>query len=522
MNHTAVDSVKIKNGLIIGVLMVLSVFLGYYSVKTGFLAIGFLIPAIGLASWMFGRPATLLVFVMFLSVTRFTLPQFANALSLSNLYLAVLIGWALLDAALRSDKRSFSYSMNIDFWLIIFSINLMLVISVRGFGMAIFGGTTFGGAAYIALFLAILAYFSMVRIRLYEKHVRYIIWGVLAGSAIPMIVEVCIYFFEGQAWWLRAYFDLGAVGNLLMEKFKQSGGIERWESFGGFAFSIIPVAYILCKKKGVRFVLIALVFLLIGMTGFRNRIVRAGMLIFVFSMYFSRDRGKTFLFWIGMGLLGFVILLLVSGHLPLVMQRSVSFLPFIEVDEVVSNRAANSSNWRFDLWLNYCLPNVPRYLLVGKGLAQDYTQYAWLDESWYHTGEFFYYTGAYHSGPFSLLLDYGLLGTISFSAFFILHVLDGWKTIQRFNLRTDESLIARYYIYLTVLMTYEMFGFYFIFGDVDTMMLRLIFIVVQMRVLKKNFILGKVLDEPAPAVPITETEIQLSGAGLNETKMIRL
>lgn len=503
MNHAAVDSVKIKNGLIIGVLMVVSVFLGYYSVKTGFLAIGFLIPAIGLASWMFSRPASLFVFVMFLSSTRFTLPNLANALSVSNLYLTVLIGWAILDAALRPEKRLFSYMRDIDFWLILFLLNLVLIISIRGFGMAIFGGTTYGGAAYIALILAVIAYFSIIRIRLSEKHIRNIIWGVVMGSSIPIMAELSIYFFEGQAWWLRPYFDLGAIGDLLAEKFKESGGIERWETLGNLAFALIPVAYLICKKKGIRFLIISIIFLLIAMTGFRNRIFRGGVLVFVFSMYYSKDRGKTFLFWLALGLLVFGVLMMISNHLPLAMQRAVSFLPFIEVNEAVAERASDSSTWRFDLWLNYCLPNVPNYLLVGRGLSHDVMQFAWLDVSWYHSGEFYYYMGRYHSGPFSLLLDYGLLGTISFSMFFIMHVRDGWDTVRRYDLINDKSLCAQYYIYLTVLMTYEIVGFYLIFGDVSSMLLRLLFIVAQMRIIKKSFKLEVVQEkiaemEPAP------------------------
>jgi len=35
----------------------------------------------------------------------------------------------------------------------------------------------------------------------------------------------------------------------------------------------------------------------------------------------------------------------------------------------------------------------------------------------YGTAEFYNFMGRYHSGPFSLLLDFGLLGTISFTAF---------------------------------------------------------------------------------------------------------
>lgn len=494
MNQTTGDHIKLKNGLIIAFLMVLSVFLGYFAVRTGFLAVGFLIPAVGLASWMFGRPSTLLVFVMFLSMTKLIIPGLPDVLSISNLYLMVLIVWAMLDAALKPQKRLFSYNMGTDIWLMVFLLNIFLIISIRGFGMGRLGGTVYGGAAYIAVFLGIMTFFSIVRISLTNNNVKNILWAMLIGSMVPAVTELLVYFFEGQAWWLTQYVDLGAVVGLLTEKFKQVGGVERWESLGNLAFSLIPVAYILCKKKHVRFLLLALVFLLIGMTGFRSRMVRTGMLVFIFSMYYSKDRGKTFLFWVVMGIAGVGLLVIIAPYLPLAMQRTVSFLPFIEVDEAVQSVATSSLNWRFELWRNYCLPNIPKYLLVGRGLAHDIAGFAWLADSWYASGEFFYQMGRYHSGPFSLLLDFGLIGTISFTVFFMLFVRDGWATIHRYKLKQRDSLVAQYYIYLTILMSYELFAFFFIFGDVYTMLLRFVMIVAQMRMLKKNFLL-----EPVPA-----------------------
>lgn len=503
MHETAIDHIKLKNGLIIAFLMVLSVFLGYFAVRSGFLFVGFLIPAVGLASWMFGRPSTLFVFVMFLSVTKLIIPGLPDVLSISNLYLMVLIGWALLDTALRSQKRLFSYNMGTDIWLIVFLLNIFLIISLRGFGMGRLGGTVYGGAAYIAIFLGIMTFFSIVRISLTNKNVKNILWVMIIGSIVPAVAELLIYFFEGQAWWLTKYVDLGAVAGLMTEKFKQGGGVERWESLGNLAFALIPVAYLLCKKKHVRFLLLALVFLLIGMTGFRSRIVRAGTLVFIFSMYYSKDRGKTFLFWAVMGIAGLGLLLFIAPYLPLAMQRTVSFLPFIEVDEAVQSVATSSLDWRFDLWRDYCVPNISKYLLVGRGLAHDIAGFAWLGESWYGSGEFYYHMGRYHSGPFSLLLDFGLVGTISFTVFFMHFVREGWTTIHRYNLKQRDSLVSQYYIYLTILISYEMFAFFFIFGDVYTMTLRFVMIVAQMRMLKKIFLL-----EPVP--PETESINRLS------------
>jgi hypothetical protein len=234
--------------------------------------------------------------------------------------------------------------------------------------------------------------------------------------------------------------------------------------------------------------LIFIALVLVGMTGFRSRMFAVTVLIFITSTYYSKKRAKTIFLWMLAGLAMFGFLMIAAPMLPRAIQRAVSFIPFIPVDLGVVERAAGSSDWRFELWRDYCIPNVPKYLLIGRGIAHDITSFAWLQYSWYHSSEFFYYMGKYHSGPFSLLLDYGLPGTISWVSFFLLVISDAWKTVRRYAVHQD-SLAARYYVFLTILMTYEVFNFFVIFGDVDSGLFRFLATAAQLRILKKNFLM---------------------------------
>ena len=56
-----------------------------------------------------------------------------------------------------------------------------------------------------------------------------------------------------------------------------------------------------------------------------------------------------------------------SDRLPLNVQRTLSVLP-VPIDPVARMSAQTSSQWRIEMW-KHLLPQVPQYLLLGKGYA---------------------------------------------------------------------------------------------------------------------------------------------------------
>ncbi|VGO12147.1 hypothetical protein PDESU_00698 [Pontiella desulfatans] len=485
MTSQSVDAERIKRSLLVLFLIAVSVYLSWFGLSKNLPWMGLLIPALGVVTALISRPAALFILILFIRSGNFMVPGLPGTLTLARLMLLMMIGWAMVESALRQEKAKNSYVPGMDFWMGVFLLDIFLIMAVRGAGFRMLGGSSYGGATYVGLIAAILFYYSVVRIRLSDQHVKLVLMGIVIASILPMAVEILVYHFPGQSWWLTSYFDVApeyALGQKGME-----GGVERWGTFSNFAFALIPIIYVLCRNAKLRFILIVLAVLLVGMTGFRNRVLKVGTLIFFASMYYSKNRMKTFMGWVLVGVAGLVVLVIAAPYLPPAMQRAVSFLPFLEIDFDVARTATGSATWRFDMWKEYCIPNVPKYFFVGRGLSRDITSFAWLSSSWYGTYEFYYHMGRYHSGPFSLLLDYGLLGTVSFTVFFIMVVVDGWKTVKQYAMHLD-SFAARYYVFLTLLMTYNLVAFYLIFGDVDSQLLDLLLIAAQMRILKKNFL----------------------------------
>ena len=107
-------------------------------------------------------------------------------------------------------------------------------------------------------------------------------------------------------------------------------------------------------------------------------------------------------------LLGGSLVTVFAARLPYPLQRSLAFLP-IPLDPIVRLDAEGSTEWRLGIWLDV-LPDIPRYLLVGKG-------YSFSGSDQYQSRsnvESVEMVGDYHNGPLSVILPFGLFGAIAF------------------------------------------------------------------------------------------------------------
>jgi len=105
-----------------------------------------------------------------------------------------------------------------------------------------------------------------------------------------------------------------------------------------------------------------------------------------------------------------------AEKLPLVVQRTISFLP-VNVSSTVKGSADTSLDWRLRMW-RVVLPEVPGHLLLGKGYGLDPTAiYFSGDSSANSDFEWAVVSGDYHNGPLSLVIPLGIWGVIAFGWF---------------------------------------------------------------------------------------------------------
>jgi hypothetical protein len=246
------------------------------------------------------------------------------------------------------------------------------------------------------------------------------------------------------------------------------------DRLGGVATACWGVVNAMLARHGIREVFVSrhilrlLVFLTLlsvsMLGGFRSIVV---MLFLVFSILFYLEglmRSRLLPIFalivvlIGALLVGFV------QRLPLNVQRTLSVLP-LPVDPIAKANAEASSQWRINIWKRV-IPQIPQYLLLGKGLgisAKEMQSFITVDprsglaESSEAGTEF---VSDYHSGPLSVIIPFGLPGVIAFLWF----LAASGRALYR-NYRYGNPAYAKLNRFLLAFFTAKTIFFLFAFGS---------------------------------------------------------
>jgi len=196
---------------------------------------------------------------------------------------------------------------------------------------------------------------------------------------------------------------------------------------GGVAFGAAGIIYAFLVRYGIRdlfdtrkllrvgFFLLLIVASFLG--GFRSILIQFALtfviIFYLEGLFRSRLMPVFAITFVALG----VLVIGFSERLPLNVQRTISFLP-VQVDPLARSSAQESSKWRVQMWMDI-LPEVPKHLLLGKGLAFSGADLEALTTSKIGgrsslSTEGAALAGDYHNGPLSLLVPFGIWGAIGF------------------------------------------------------------------------------------------------------------
>lgn len=203
-------------------------------------------------------------------------------------------------------------------------------------------------------------------------------------------------------------------------------------------------------NKPWRFITFAGMIALGLLGGFRSFLVILGI-VSVVQFYFEGLFRSRFFLWFSLaGVVGVTLLFAFADHLPLPVQRSISFLP-VQIDPAVRRDATGTWDWRWEMW-RVTLPIVPRYLLLGKGFNFDGTD-EWLTTLGAMRGMSASYDAAmissdYHQGILTLIVPFGIWGLLAFLAFCVtsLRVLYRNYRYSPPELRSINTFLLTYFI----------------------------------------------------------------------------
>ncbi|MFO1476971.1 MAG: O-antigen ligase family protein [Verrucomicrobiota bacterium] len=310
-------------------------------------------------------------------------------------------------------------------WPLLYIAFVVLVTAeaTGGIKMRSMGGEVYGGKRYILLLGAIVGYFAMTAQRI-PKEKAALFMGMFLLSGMTSLIGDVLYIQSKALAWIFWFFP----PNNTVEN---SAGMVR---FAGINLSCYAICFYLMARHGVRGLFSlhhpwrCAVFVCFAMTGllggFRSNFILLG-LIFVFQFAFEglhRTRLLPVLL-VAMTLAGVVTLPFVR-KLPYSMQRTLSILP-LDVDPVARADADSTSDWRLEIW-KAVLPQVPEYLILGKGLALTARDFDFslssitgtvhetsAGDSWAALA------GDYHNGPLSVMIPFGIWGAIGFLWFMV-------------------------------------------------------------------------------------------------------
>lgn len=290
-----------------------------------------------------------------------------------------------------------------------------------GFGFRSLGGDAVGARRYVELLVGILGFFALTTRRIAPGQVRRYLalfyLGAVAGALallygrLPSAFNFLFLFIPPQT------IDPEGAGVFI--------------AFRPLTWPAIAVISFLIARHGLRGILglrhfwrLSLFVISIAVVLFsasRLGLVVVAMII-AFQFWFEGlFRTRLTPFVLVFGLLAAAIAVPFATRLPLSMQRALAVLP-IEVDPIARATAEGSSEWRRQIWA-VTIPQIPQYLLLGKGYAISREDFGFMTDRSFGEGSVesraATIAGDYHNGPLSVIMPFGLWGVLAFAWFLI-------------------------------------------------------------------------------------------------------
>jgi hypothetical protein len=344
-------------------------------------------------------------------------------------------------------------------------IAMMLVILVTaqltgGIGLRAFGGDVYGGRRYFALLLTILGYFALSAFPI-PKERAYLYTGLFFLGAITLFIGDLSPLLSGFQFifWLFPPYSVG--GGFQVGITRLAGLTAASAAIYCYMLARYGIRGIFLSNRPTRMVLF-MIFASMGLLGgFRSLVISfAG--VFIVQFYLEGLHRTRFLPIVALAAaLAASSAVAFASKMPVTVQRALAFLP-VDIDPLVRESAAASTAWRVKMW-KAVLPQIPQYILLGKGMGlspQDYaysTQFssrALTEDQWGSA-----LAGDYHSGPLSLIIPFGIWGVIVFvwfqvAVFRVLHN----------NFRYGDPALKSINTFLFASYIIRVFMFWFVVG----------------------------------------------------------
>src|SRR6266404_3836678 len=354
-------------------------------------------------------------------------------------------------------------------WPLVLMVVIVLVTAMfrGGLGMQSLGSQTFGVRRYFTMLASIEGYFALTSQRIPPQRVPLYVALYFLSTITILIGELAVVV-SPSFYFLFSIFPVGSAGlqAIAADPTGRPGFATR---LGGFATAGSAAYLVMLCRYGIgglfdwrrvgRLVIFISFVILSMLGGFRSTVI---MFLLTFCILFYLEgllRSPLFPALLLLTVITAAALLPVTDRLPVAVQRSLSFLP-VPIDPVIKASAESSTEWRVEMWKRV-LPEIPEYLWLGKGYAmtaQDLamTRIRGADSTGSEGAEL---AGDYHSGPLSVIIPFGLPGTLAFIWFLVA----GFKVVRR-NYLFGDPAFRRVNTFLLAYFVAKVIFFFGVFG----------------------------------------------------------
>ncbi len=299
----------------------------------------------------------------------------------SGMFLFFLPGWP--DMWLLMTMASFSISLmqralggvklfikvpQVTWPLVCMIAAVVFTARMTGMGLHAFGSDVSGGRRYIYMLGAIMVYFAVSSHRIPRERAGLFVALFFLSGLLACISDLWRVM-PGPFKYIYLFFP--ARGTLLEDSFEVGYRLDGAVPVAIAVFSYMQATYgirgIFLSGKPWRWILLVIAFVYAMFGGFRSGIIGISLLFIVQFFVEGLHRTKLLFIFAVMGVLGAVALVPLAPHLPHTAQRALAFLP-LNIDAGVRQNAEEIADWRFNMW-KALLPQIPQYLLLGKGYA---------------------------------------------------------------------------------------------------------------------------------------------------------
>ena len=197
--------------------------------------------------------------------------------------------------------------------------------------------------------------------------------------------------------------------------------------------------------------------------GFRSLLILGSMtfavLFYLERLHYTRMLAALIL----AALLGVTLMTAFASRLPFMVQRSMAFLP-IELDPEARLSAQVSSEWRLQMWRDV-IPLIPQYLILGKGYGFSSAEMAMVQANRSSAAglESTEMAGDYHNGPLSVIIPFGIFGSLGF-----LWILYAGVRVVYQNYQFGDPAYHNYNKFIFAYFTVKVFFFFTVFGGLNS------------------------------------------------------